>query len=224
MNKPIAIINHTTVIPKNHSSYHEEFNTIILPRDNVYKITSITCKIDTTSLWNITRTNIVTAVNSSDQTVTMSIVPGYYNLLELTQSIAGVTVDSNNRASINNTYVTMDFTDAPDIANILGFDQRSYNSGDASSIPVDITNGKAVVKIYSSIMEQTFGIKSSFIDNIIHVSTGLNNVCTYDNLDISVVNKPNLDYINWSICDANDQPLSLNSNVYINFTISVYNK
>lgn len=224
MSKPINIINHTSVIPKNSSSYHESFETIILPKDFIYKITSITCKIDTTSLWNITKTNIVTAINSSNQTVTMTIVAGYYNLIELTQALSGVSVGTDNRAYINNVYTSMDFTDSPDIANILGFEQKSYNSTSKSSKPVDITNNKSVVKIYSSLMEQTFGIKSSLIDNLIHVSTGLNNVCTFDNLDISVVSKPNLDYINWSICDADDNPLSLNSNVYINFTISVFRK
>ena len=32
------------------------------------------------------------------------------------------------------------------------------------------------------------------IDNLIHVSVGLNNIVTQDNLDIQVVNQPNLDY------------------------------
>jgi len=222
-NHPISIINHTSVIPKNNSSYRETFNTIMLPTGNVYKITSITCKIDTTSLWNITSTNVMTYINSNDQTVTISLPAGYYSLTELCSSLGVITV-SNNRASVNNTCQSCDFTDAPDIANILKFDRKSYTTGSTSDKPVDITNNKAVIKIYSSIMQQTFGIKSSFCDSLIHVTTGLNNVTTQDNLDISVANITNWDHIEWSLCDAADKPISLNSNVYINFTISVYPK
>ena len=71
-------------------------------------------------------------------------------------------------------------------------------------------------------MNQTFGIKSSLIDNLIHVSIGLNNIITLDNLSIDVTNQSNLDYIEWSITDMYGNEISLNSNVYVSFTISVY--
>ena len=226
MNKHVSIINHTTVIPKGHANYRESFDTISLPNNCVYKITNITCKIDTTSLWNITKTNILKLTNNSDQELSMHIQPGYYTLAELTQSILCVDIVAN-RAYINNTYKTVDFTDAPDIANILRFEQKIYTPSSAGSVTptaVDITNNKSVVKIYSSLVQQTFGITSSMIDNLIHVSVGLNNIVTQDNLDIQVVNQPNLDYIEWRITDAVDQPLPLTANVYINFTISVFEK
>ena len=71
-------------------------------------------------------------------------------------------------------------------------------------------------------MNQTFGIKSSLIDNLIHVSIGLNNIITLDNLSIDVTKQSNLDYIEWSITDMYGNEISLNSNVYVSFTISVY--
>ena len=61
---PVDVINHNTIIPKNNARYHETFNTVIMPRDNVYKITSITCKINTTSLWNILAMNVVKVMNN----------------------------------------------------------------------------------------------------------------------------------------------------------------
>ena len=51
---------------------------------------------------------------------------------------------------------------------------------------------------------------------------GLNNMITWDNLSIDVIEQSNLDYIDWVLTDANDRPISLNSNVYISFTISCY--
>ena len=53
---------------------------------------------------------------------------------------------------------------------------------------------------------------------------GLNNMITWDDLAIDVIEQSNLDYIDWVLTDANDRPISLNSNVYISFTISCYSK
>ena len=47
---------------------------------------------------------------------------------------------------------------------------------------------------------------------------------TWDNLSIDVIEQSNLDSIDCVLMDANDNPISLNSNVYISFTISCYTK
>ena len=73
----------------------------------------------------------------------------------------------------------------------------------------------SVIRVYSSINVQTFGPKSPLIDNLIHVSRGLNNMITWDNLSIDVIEQSNLDSIDWVLTDANGRPISLNSNVYI---------
>jgi len=223
MSLPVNIINHTSVIPHNSSSYHETFDKIYLNKEYVYKISSISVKIDTCSLWNIRTTNIVTYVNNSSQTVTVSIIPGYYSVLQLTQLLLIITV-SNNRASVNNTCTSCNMSSAPDIANIFKLYGDNIATGTTASEPVDVTNATSVIKLYSSLMQQTFGIKSSFCDCIIHSSMGLNNITEYNNLDISVSTNPNLSYINWALCDANDNAISLNTPVYINWTVSVFKK
>lgn len=222
--KPKSIINHNTVIPRNMSKYREEFDMITLPKENMYKITSITCKIDTTSLWNIRQNNTVSILNNNNQTMTYVISPGYYSIDNLYQTLAQ-TIDVNPstlRAYVTDECQTIDLTNAPDIANIYHFERKVYSSGDRSNEPYDISNGQNVIRIYSSIMNQTFGIKSSFIDNLIHVSIGLNNIITLDNLNIDVTKQPNFDYIEWNITDMYGNEITLNSNIYISFTISVY--
>lgn len=225
--KPVSIINHNTIIPKNSSRYRESFNTVILPKDNIYKITSITCKIDTTSLWNIRKTNIVRVVNNKGQNMTYHVMGGYYTIDDLCNSIAKtINVNEDNLAYVTSNCESVDLTDAADVAKILKMEERlySYDGEVHTNEPYDITNGQGVIRIYSSIMKQTFGIKSSLIDNLIHVSIGLNNIITMDNLNIDVIDQSNLDSIEWLITDMNDNPISLNSNVYVSFTISCYPK
>lgn len=224
MKLPISIINHNSIIPKNKSRYRESFNTIVLPKGHTYKITSVTCKIDTTSLWNIQNENLVSVINSNNQSIQYVIHPGYYTLDELINCLAKtIQVNENNTAYVNTKQI--DLSRSPDVANIFHMKQKIYLKDETGgTAPFDISNGLSVIKIYSSIMQQTFGIKSSLIDNLIHVSTGLNNICSYDNLDINVVDQSNLDYIEWELRDMNDNPIKVNSNVYVSFTISVYEK
>lgn len=224
MKLPISIINHNSIIPKNKSRYRESFNTIVLPKGHTYKITSVTCKIDTTSLWNIQKENVVSVINSNNQSIQYVIHPGYYTLDELINCLAKtIQVNENNTAYVNTKQI--DLSRSPDVANIFHMKQKIYLKDETGgTAPFDISNGLSVIKIYSSIMQQTFGIKSSLIDNLIHVSTGLNNICSYDNLDINVVDQSNLDYIEWELRDMNDNPIKVNSNVYVSFTISVYEK
>ena len=47
---------------------------------------------------------------------------------------------------------------------------------------------------------------------------------TGDNLSIDVIEQSNLDSIDWGLTNANDNPISLNSNVYTSFTITCYTK
>ena len=221
---PVSVINHNTVIPKNNERYHETFNTVIMPRDLVYKITSITCKIDTTSLWNIRAMNVVKVQMLSGYEMVYNVGPGYYSITELCRAIAdSIQVDDVNRAYLNSDVATaVDLSGAPDYTSILKLEGVVGGSNVAASEPYDITNGMSVIRVYSSINAQTFGLKSPLIDNLIHVSMGLNNMITWDDLAIDVIEQSNLDYIDWILTDANDRPISLNSNVYISFTISCY--
>ena len=223
---PVSVINHNTIIPKNNARYRESFNTVIMPRDNVYKITSITCKIDTTSLWNIRSTNVVKIVDKQGHDMIYNVNGGYYTISELCNAVAGsIAINDKNLAYVVDSVAeSVDLTDASDIASIFRLDQKLYGTGTIASEPFDITNGQSVIRVYSSINAQTFGLNSPLIDNLIHVSMGLNNMTTWDNLSIDVIEQSNWDYIDWMLTDANNNPISLNSNVYISFTISCYPK
>ena len=149
--------------------------------------------------------------------MTYHIVGGYYTIDDLCNSVAKtIDVNEDNLAYVTSNCECVDLSDAPDVAKILKMEERLYNYDGKvhTSEPYDITNGQGVIRIYSSIMKQTFGIKSSLIDNII----------TIDNLNIDVIDQSNLDSIEWLITDMNDNPISLNSNVYVSFTISCYPK
>ena len=223
---PVSVINHNTIIPKNNARYRESFNTVIMPRDNVYKITSITCKIDTTSLWNIRSTNVVKIVDKQGHDMIYNVNGGYYTISELCNAVAGsIAINDKNLAYVVDSVAdSVDLTDASDIASIFRLDQKVNGMGTIASEPFDITNGQSVIRVYSSINAQTFGLNSPLIDNLIHVSMGLNNMITWDNLSIDVIEQSNWDYIDWMLTDANNNPISLNSNVYISFTISCYSK
>ena len=221
---PVSVINHNTIIPKNNARYRESFNTVIMPRDNVYKITSITCKIDTTSLWNIRSMNVVKVVNNQGYEMIYNVAAGYYTIDELCNAIAdSIAINDDNQAYVVDTVESVDLSGASDIANILRL-EGVLSPPAVATDPYDITNGMSVIRVYSSINAQTFGLKSPLIDNLIHVSMGLNNMISWDNLSIDVIEQSNLDTIDWTLTDANDNPISLNSNVYISFTISCYTK
>ena len=156
---PVSVINHNTVIPKNNERYHETFNTVIMPRDLVYKITSITCKIDTTSLWNIRAMNVVKVQMLSGFEMVYNVGPGYYSITELCRA-------NVNRAYLNSDVATaVDLSGAPDYTSILKLEGVVGGSNVAASEPYDITNGMSVIRVYSSINAQTFGLKSPLIDN-----------------------------------------------------------
>ena len=218
---PVSVINHNTIIPKNNARYHETFNTVIMPRVNVYKFTSITSKIDTTSLWNILAMNVVKVMNNQGYEMVYNVGAGYYTIDELCNAIAGsIAINDNNQAyMVAENAQSVDLSGASDIANILKL-EGFLTPITVASEPYNITNSMSVIRVYSSINAQTFGLKSPLIDNLIHVSMGLNNMITWDNLSIDVIEQSNLDSIDWVLTDANDRPISLNSNVYISFTIS----
>ena len=74
---PVSVINLNTIIPKNNARYHEIFNTVIMARDKVYKITSITYKTDTTFLWNIRAMNVVRVKNNQGYEMITNVGTGH---------------------------------------------------------------------------------------------------------------------------------------------------
>ena len=105
--------------------------------------------------------------------------------------------DDVNRAYLNSDVATaVDLSGAPDYTSILKL-EGVVSASTIATEPYDITNGMNVIRVYSSINAQTFGLKSPLIDNLIHVSMGLNNMITWDDLAIDVIEQSNLDYIDW---------------------------
>ena len=149
---PVDVINHNTIIPKNNARYHETFYTVIILRDNVYKITSITCKIDTTSLWNILAMNVVKVMNNQGYEMTYNVDAGYYTIDELCNAIAGsIAINDNNQAyMVAENAQSVDLSGASDIANILKL-EGFLTPTTVASEPYDITNGMSVIRVYSSI-------------------------------------------------------------------------
>ena len=66
--------------------------------DKVYKITSITCFIDTTSLWNIRSMNVVKVVNKQGYEMITNVSAGYFTINELCPAIArSFAINKNNQ-------------------------------------------------------------------------------------------------------------------------------
>ena len=118
---PVSMTNPNTIIDKNNARYHETFNTVIMPRDNVYKITSITCKIDTTFLWNIRAMNVVKVKNKQGYEMIYNVGTGYYAIDELCNAIVGsIAINDNNQAyMVGENAQSVDLSGASDTANIL---------------------------------------------------------------------------------------------------------
>ena len=117
----LSVINHNTIIPKKYARYHETINTVIMPLDYVYKITSITCKIDTTSLRNIPARNAVKVLNNQVYEMIFNVCAGYYMIDELFNAINGsIAINENNQAyEVSENAHWADLSGASNIANIL---------------------------------------------------------------------------------------------------------
>ena len=118
---PVSVIIHNTIIPKEYARYYETFYTVIMPLDNVHKITSITCKIDTTSFWKIRARNVVKVINNQVYEMIYNMCAGYNKIDELCNAITdSITIYDNKQAYVvGENAQWADLSGASDIANIL---------------------------------------------------------------------------------------------------------
>ena len=137
---PEIVISHNTIISKNNARYHETFNTVIMPLDNVHKITSITYEIDTTSLWNIRAMNVVKVMNNQVYEMIYNVCAGYYMIDELCNAITGsIAINEDNQAYVvSENAQWIDLSDASDIANILKLEGSLRPITEASQPSEDI--------------------------------------------------------------------------------------
>lgn len=215
---PISIISHQSIIPAHNPDFTETFQKIELPNRDEFnlKITQVTFSIDTTGLYNITSDNTLIANIGSSHSEYI-VEAGYYSLETLQEMIPIIQIDGHN---YNNFSCQVNFENAKDLKVILGY-KNNIVSGRAD-FPIDITRGRNVIKIYSSLMKQSVNNDAStLVDAFIYQTIGLYNTVTFDNLSIPVDDFSTIDRIHYVIKDRNDELLNIPVPVYISFIISV---
>lgn len=215
---PISIISHQSIIPSHKPDFTETFQKIELPNRNEFdlKITQVTVSVDTTGLYNITSDNTLVANIGSSHSEYI-VEAGYYNLDTLQEMIPIIQIDEHN---YNNFSCQVNFENAKDLKVILGY-KNNIVSGRAD-FPIDITRGRNVIKVFSSLMKQSVNNEAStLVDAFIFQQIGLYNTVTFDNLNISVDDYNTIDRIHYVIKDRNDELLDIPVPIYISFIISV---
>ena len=110
---------------------------------------------------NVDKTNVVT--NSGGEEVT--ILPGYYTLSEIIAILNTMTNTSFSISTIDTSYgciwiqspYSIDFTNAPDIREILGLEDRMVilPASFYESNVIDITRNRQVIQVYSSLVRSS---------------------------------------------------------------------
>lgn len=217
---PISIISHQSIIPAHSPEYTETFQKIELPNREEFdlKITAVTVSVDTTGLYNITSDNTLIA-NIGTSHAEYIVEAGYYTLDTLQEMIPIINIDESN---YNNFLCQVNFENARDLKVILGYSANANIVSGRGEHPVDITRGRNVIKIFSSLMKQLINNESStLVDAFIYQTIGLYNTVTFDNLNIDVDDFNTIDRIHYVIKDRNDELLDIAVPIYISFIISV---
>ena len=215
---PISVISHQTVIPANSPDYVEHFDKIELPNREEYdlRITTVNVSVDTTGLYNITSDNTMIA-NIGTSHMEFIVESGYYTMSSLENIISLINVDEDNYCVFN---CQVDFSNAEDLRIILGYD--NIISSGKSNRPIDISRGRNVLRVYSSLIKQLLNNESStLVDSFIYTTIGLYNTTTFDNLSIPIDDFSTIDRIHWIIKDRNNELLNIDVPIYISFIISV---
>ena len=200
---PISIISHQSIIPAHKPDYIETFQKIELPNRNEFdlKITQVTVSVDT--------------IGSSHSDYIIE--AGYYSLETLQEMIPIIEIDEHN---YNNFSCQVNFENAKDLKIILGY-KNNIVSG-KGDYPIDITRGRNVIKVFSSLQKQNINNESStLVDAFIYQTIGLYNTVTFDNLSIPVDDYSTIDRIHYIIKDRNDELLDIPVPIHISFIISV---
>lgn len=219
------VINHK--IPRGHSFYETTFDKIELPNLNNYdlRITNLTCQLDTSALYNIKTKNIARVYRGNDSNpFNITLNPGYYT----SDSITSITSDAiqfeNGYAYLHEYYPKIDLTDAPDLQNILKVN-TIWQSPERSAETCDFSNGLNEFKIYSSVVKQSYSdITCPLTDFFVTAAIGLNNLVTYENLSIPVNVDHNFMKVWYILKNCENEEIAINSDIYINYVISILPK
>ena len=197
----------------------EHFDKIELPNREEYdlRITTVNVSVDTTGLYNITSQNKMIASIGTTSHMEFIVEAGYYTMSSLENIISLINVDEDNYCVFN---CQVDFTNANDLRIILGYDNKICSG--KSNKPIDISRGRNVLRVYSSLIKQLLNNESStLVDSFIYTTIGLYNTTTFDNLSIPIDDFSTIDRIHWIIKDRNNELLNINVPIYISFIISV---
>ena len=127
-----------------------------------------------------------------------------------------------------NHFYTIDFTNAPEIQSILGFQSSVLQKGLDNPRRYFLSRTCKEIVVTNGTTRYVLSIPTDYYTYLEFIeavnSDELGEGMTWDNLSIDVIEQSNLDSIDCVLMDANDNPISLNSNVYISFTISCYTK
>ena len=180
----------------------------------------------TPALSNIDQTNTV----SNDKGESVVFEKGYYTLAQI---IAILNQMQYTQFSISNAVssfgcfhiqssCSVDFSQAPDIIDILGLTETTYNAGaNTGANIIDITRNRQVIQVYSSIV-RTSDLKianqnNNLITTIIINDPQLRYLNTVEQVNIPIINR--FDRIYFSFKDLDGNLMNLNADFELQLTI-----
>lgn len=166
VNTNVAVDNQsfTFQIPSNTSRFTKTFGTRLPPSEKYYRyLDSITYRIDTSGIYNIDYAQNLTYYTTAAPLVPvlLNVLPGYYDLPALQTLLVNVinpiplTGAGAFLASIKSTCFKADFTNAPQILQMLGFITKVVFGPNVSKVPVDLTLEKDLMLIFCSLTRQS---------------------------------------------------------------------
>ena len=177
---------------------------------------------------NVDTTNIVT--NSGGEEVTIS--PGYYTLSEIIAILNTMTNTSFSISTMATSYAciwiqspySIDFTNAPDVREILGLEDRMIilSASFYGSNVIDITRNRQVIQVYSSLVRSSdMKIANQNKNNLLTtmiIDDPTTNYCrSVENICIPMINR--FDRLMFVFKDIYDNIIHLNGEFELQLTI-----
>lgn len=209
-----SVYTHITKIPRNQTEYFSEtINQLSLPSPYTHDIyiSQISVTIDTTSLYNIREVNTIRG---------LTINPGYYKIDTLRSILNGILEISDISTKV---LQTTDFSNAPSIKRIFFIETNIVEANTIINRRYDISGGYSVIRVYSNMVDTNYN-RNSLVDIPIYCTIGLDNTLNLTNLAIPINLPYNCKYITFWLRDIYDNPIILNSDVYISFSITCIKK
>lgn len=219
---PVSQLVISATIPANHSHYVVDIDRKSFASNIDLSINSVTVKIDTTALYNITATNTFVARKNDGKTTTVSLNAGYYDKDSLQTAMQGyVRYTDNGYAYPAGDAYDLDLSGASDLQRIFGWN-RIQQYGVSGYHPVDISNGLNCVKVYCNLVKQMIpNYTTTLCDCFIFSATGLQNITSLSHLNIPVNDVIDIDTIQFDLRNRYDEPISIGCDVYITMRLSV---